>query len=55
MVRDELPRRSDRGTGILVGLSCLLAGLAIGRVATGPKSGGATSWQQLDHLHQMYI
>ena len=37
MARDERSRRSGRGKGVLVGLACLLAGLAIGRLATGPK------------------
>jgi ABC-type transport system substrate-binding protein len=55
MVREEHPRRSGRSRGILVALACLLAGLAIGRLATGPKTGGAASWQPLDHLEQMYM
>jgi peptide/nickel transport system substrate-binding protein len=33
----------------------LLAGLAIGRMAAGPKTAGANSWKQLDQLHQMYM
>jgi peptide/nickel transport system substrate-binding protein len=55
MARDERSRRSGRGRAVLVGLSCLLAGLAIGRLGTSPKAGGATSWQNLDELHQMYM
>jgi peptide/nickel transport system substrate-binding protein len=55
MARDERSRRSGRGRGVLVALSCLLAGLAIGRLGTSPKAGGTTSWQGLDLLHQMYM
>ena len=55
MVREERTRPAGRGRGVLVGLSCLLAGLAVGRLATGPKTGAARSWQKLDELHQMHM
>jgi peptide/nickel transport system substrate-binding protein len=55
MVRDERARSSGRGRAVLVGLACLLAGLAVGRLATRPKAEAARSWQSLDELHQMYM
>lgn len=55
MARNDRPRRSGWGTLILVGLSCLLAGLAVGRLRSDHKTTGATSWQSLDELQQMYM
>jgi peptide/nickel transport system substrate-binding protein len=55
MIRRERARPAGRSRGVLVGLSCLLAGFALGRLATGPKTGEARSWQNLNELHQMHM
>jgi peptide/nickel transport system substrate-binding protein len=55
MVQNERSRQQGRGRAILVGLSCLLAGLAIGRLANNRKTSGDASWQGLDELTQMYM
>jgi peptide/nickel transport system substrate-binding protein len=55
MVRQVRVSPTGRGRGVLVGLSCLLAGIAVGRLATGPKAGEARSWKHLDELHQMHM
>jgi peptide/nickel transport system substrate-binding protein len=55
MVRDNRSRESGRSKLVLVGLVCLIAGVGIGRLATGPKTSVSSSWQDLDELNQMYM
>jgi peptide/nickel transport system substrate-binding protein len=55
MARDKRSTGSGWGRGAWVGLACLLAGFAIGRMATGPRKSGTSAWEHRDELHQMYM
>src|SRR6185437_330208 len=39
----------------LIGLICLLGGLAIGRWVLGRKTSGERVWRQVEELHQMFL
>lgn len=54
MVRDERPRGSGWGKAILLGLACLLAGLAIGRARHVRGVSGSTAWRDEAELHQLF-
>jgi|GEM_PF-6936116 len=55
MVDDERPRRSGWSKAMVIGLICLLAGVAIGRRGASPKTGGDLEWRDVDTLNQMYV
>lgn len=55
MVRIGSPQRAGRVGTVLLGLVCLLGGLAIGLSRSGREAGGGQVWQEVDELHQMYL
>lgn len=54
MVREERPRGSGWGKAILLGIICLLAGLAIGRVRQVRGVSGSSVWRDETELHQLF-
>jgi ABC-type transport system substrate-binding protein len=55
MPHDGRSHRSGRATKLALALSCLLGGLAMGRLWDGRKSERGAAWQEVDELRQMYL